>query len=185
MLQSESVKVLTLSDLGLVLVPDETGTTFEENATIKATEVAALLKENGHSDFMVIADDSGIEIDAMGKKPGVDSANFLGTETPFVIRNAKILEMLEHTEERTARFVSVIACALPCGETILTRATIEGVISHEQKGENGFGYDPIFFLPELGKMMAELSDNEKNKISHRGKSLEKMVEALRKKGLLS
>lgn len=185
MLQSESVEVLTLSDLGLALVPEETGTTFEENALIKANETAALLREHGHKSFAVLADDSGIEIDAFDKRPGVDSANFLGTETPFVVRNAKILEMMADIpeEKRTARFISVIVCVL-AEETFSVRGTFEGFISHEQKGDNGFGYDPIFFIPEQGKCMAELSDDKKNAISHRWRAMRKIVEALRERAIL-
>jgi len=187
LLQSEGIELLTLSDLGLVFEPEETGTTFEENAIIKATETAALLREKGH-EFIVLADDSGIEIDALGKKPGVDSANFLGSETPYHVRNKKIIEMLADIpdKKRTARFVCVIACVLPSPVSpFTTRACVEGNIAREQKGENGFGYDPIFFLPDRGKTTAELSNEEKNEISHRGQSLKKMIRLLREKGKIS
>jgi XTP/dITP diphosphohydrolase len=128
----------------------------------------------------VLADDSGLEVDFLGGEPGVDSADFMGVDTPYSVRNAKILEMLEGVtgEKRAARFVCVIACVLPCGKTLTTRAAVEGVIAHEAAGENGFGYDPIFFVPEFGKTTAELSQAEKNKISHRGKALRAMIEQL-------
>jgi len=178
----ESVSLLSLSDLGLVFVPEETGDTFEENATIKARETAVFLAKHGHYPEVVIADDSGIEIDAMDKKPGVDSANFLGADTPYDVRNAKILEMLAEEKNRTARFVCVIACATPYGfdgYSIRTvRATIEGEIARAAAGENGFGYDPIFMLPQRNLTTAQLSPAEKNAISHRGKAFKQMMEVL-------
>jgi XTP/dITP diphosphohydrolase len=187
MSQSEGMELLTLSDLGsrgsqpLVFVPDETGATFEENAVQKARETANFLAENGYKNFAVLADDSGLEIDALDGKPGVDSALFVGRETPYTIRNAKILDDMKNVPnaQRTARFICVIACVLPSGENLTTRAALEGVISHAPKGENGFGYDPIFYLPEHGKTTAELSQEEKNKLSHRGLAFNKMLEVLK------
>lgn len=179
MLQSEGVEMLALSDLGLVLVPDETGGTFEENARIKARETAALLKARGH-EYNVLADDSGLSIDAFGGRPGVDSANFLGAETPYPARCQKILQMLENESNRAARFTCVIACAFPDGRILTARADIEGEIAREMHGSEGFGYDPIFFLPEFGKTAAQLSAEEKNRISHRGLALRKMIELLKK-----
>jgi XTP/dITP diphosphohydrolase len=180
MAQSEGVELKTLSDLGLIFVPDETGTTFEENALIKATETAALLKKNGHADFIVLADDSGLCIDALNGEPGVDSALFMGENTPYDVRNAKIIEMLKSVpeEKRTARFVCAIACVLPSGEHLFTHGTIEGTIAHQQRGENGFGYDPIFYVKKFNKTTAELPQNEKNKISHRGEAFRKMLKIL-------
>ena len=133
------------------------------------------------SDCLVLADDSGLEIDYLGGDPGVHSARFMGYDTPYEEKNAKILQMLEGVpeEKRTARFVSVIAAAFPDGRTVTVRGTVEGIIGYEQKGTNGFGYDPIFYIPELGKYSAELSLEEKNKISHRGKALRLMKEKLR------
>ena len=133
------------------------------------------------SDCLVLADDSGLEIDYLDGKPGVQSARFMGHDTPYSIKNKKILEMLEGVpeEKRTARFVSVIAAAFPDGRTVTARGTIEGIIGYEIKGENGFGYDPIFYIPELGKYSAELSLEEKNKISHRGKALRLMKQKLK------
>lgn len=184
MLQAEGVSVKTPSDLGLILVPAEDGNTFEENALQKATETLAFLKEKGHFDQTIISDDSGIEIDAMPDELGVQSALFMGEDTPYDIRNKTILDRLKNEKNRAARFVCVIACALPTGKTFTTRATIEGEIAFVPAGENGFGYDPIFFVPHLGKTTAELSSEEKNKISHRGQALRAMVQKLKEEGLL-
>ena len=128
-----------------------------------------------------MADDSGLEIDYLDKKPGVLSARFLGHDTSYDIKNAKILEMLEDVpeEKRTARFVCSIAVAFPDRDTVVVRDTIEGIIGYESAGENGFGYDPIFYVPELKKTTAQLSMEEKNKISHRGKALVKMANRLK------
>ena len=167
--------IFTMKEAGIDIDIDETGETFEENALLKATGVMEA------SDCLVLADDSGLEIDYLDGKPGVQSARFMGHDTPYSIKNKKILEMLEGVpeEKRTARFVSVIAVAFPDGRTVTARGTIEGIIGYEIKGENGFGYDPIFYIPELGKYSAELSLEEKNKISHRGKALRLMKQKLK------
>jgi XTP/dITP diphosphohydrolase len=182
MLQSEGMELLTLSDLGLVFVPEETGATFEENAVIKAAETAALLKKHKHEGFVVFADDSGLEIDALQGKPGVDSAIFLGEDATYEERFAEIFARLENEaeENRTARFVCVMACVLPEGRILTARGTVEGRISRECFGEGGFGYDPIFFLPGRGKTIAQLSAAEKNEISHRGQALRAMLAKLKK-----
>ena len=175
-----------LSPLGIELIPqsqagcnfevDETGTTFEENAYLKAAAVTAV------TGLAAVADDSGLEIDAMDKAPGVYSARFMGEDTPYAERFKAIFEKLEGVpeEKRTARFVSCIAAAFPDGRRLTSLDTVEGIIGYEVKGENGFGYDPIFFVPEKGRYMAELSAEEKNAISHRGKALGKMKELLKK-----
>ena len=131
---------------------------------------------------MVLADDSGLEIDWLGKEPGVYSARYLGEDTSYRIKNADLIRRLEGVpeEERTARFVCAIAAVLPDGRELTVRATIEGRIGYEEKGENGFGYDPIFYVPELGKTTAELTEAEKNLVSHRGKALRLMKEELAK-----
>lgn len=154
----------------------EDGETFEENAIKKAVEIRNVVNK------IVIADDSGLEIDYLNGEPGVYSARYMGEDTPYNIKNAKILEILKNVEEdkRGARFVSVIALAMPDKEPITTKGTIEGIIGYEIKGENGFGYDPIFYIPSLQKTSAELSLEEKNKISHRGKALEEMKKILEK-----
>jgi len=175
------LEIISLAELGLFFEPAETGSTFEENAIQKVTETARFLKENGHDpqkeNIAVLSDDSGLCVDFMGGLPGVDSANFMGRETPYEIRNNHIISklngVLEH--ERTARFVCIIACLFPNGEIKTTKGVIEGLITHEIKGENGFGYDPIFYVPKYGKTTAEINPEEKNKISHRGMALKEMV----------
>ncbi len=146
----------------------EDGKTFEENAIIKATAISKL------SGCLVLADDSGLEVDYMDKMPGIYSARWMGEDTSYRIKNKAIIDKLEGVpdEKRTARFVCAIAAAFPDGRVVTKRGTIEGIIGYEECGENGFGYDPIFFLPEYGKTTAELSPEEKNRISHRGRALE-------------
>ena len=157
----------------------EDGETFEENAKIKAQAIAQELIARGEQ-AAVLADDSGLEIDYLNKEPGVYSARYMGEDTPYTVKNANLIQRLEGVpdEERTARFVCVIAAVFPDGRGFQTRATIEGRIGYEEKGENGFGYDPIFYLPEYGMYSAELAPEEKNRISHRGKALEEMKKIL-------
>ena len=176
MFKSAGLDLLTLADLNLNLSPEETGVTFEENSRIKATETAAFLQAHGHTDVIVLADDSGLEIDAMDGEPGVDSALFMGADTPYETRNKAIIKTLENVpqEKRTARFVCVITC-VKNGEILTAHGEVNGVITHELQGENGFGYDPIFYVPSYKKTMAELSVEEKNKISHRGQALRAML----------
>ena len=135
---------------------------------------------------MVLADDSGLEVDYMDKAPGIYSARYMGEDTPYTVKNNHIIDELKDAkgDERSARFVCVIACVLPDGRSITTRGTIEGQIGYEEKGANGFGYDPIFYLPERGCTTAELSPEEKNKISHRGKALTAMYEKMKEENLL-
>ena len=157
--------------------PEENGKTFEENAVIKATAISKLTG-NGE---IVLADDSGLEIDYLNKEPGVYSARYMGENTDYHIKNANLIQRLDGVpdEQRTARFVCAIAAAFPDGRVETVRGTMEGRIGYEEKGANGFGYDPIFFLPEYGCTSAELSMEEKNKISHRGKALQAIKEELR------
>lgn len=168
------VEILSMKQAGITADIVEDGTTFEENALIKAKAIAEITKE------IVLADDSGLEIDALNKEPGIYSARYMGEDTSYRIKNQNLIERLEGVEEdkRTARFVCAIAAAFPDGEVITTIGTVEGRIAHEEKGENGFGYDPIFYVPEFGCTTAELSDEEKNKISHRGNALRAMKEKL-------
>lgn len=170
------IEVKSMEDAGITIDVVEDGTTFEANAMKKAVEVMEL------SGKITLSDDSGIEIDAMDKAPGVYSARFMGEETPYPVRFAAIFEKLATVEEedRTARFVSCIAAAFPDGRRLMSYDTVEGLIGKEAKGDHGFGYDPIFYVPEKGKYMAELSPEEKNAISHRGKALRKMKELLKK-----
>lgn len=156
----------------------EDGTTFEENAVIKAKAVAAL------TDAIVLADDSGLEIDALNKEPGIYSARYMGEDTSYHVKNNNLIERLEGVpeEHRSARFVCAIAAVLPEGKVLVTTGTIEGRIGYEEKGENGFGYDPIFYVPEYGCTSAELTEEQKNEISHRGKALRAMKELLKIQG---
>lgn len=130
----------------------------------------------------MLADDSGLEVDYLNKEPGVYSARYMGEDTSYHIKNQNIIERLEGVpdDKRTARFVCVIAAALPDGRVLTTRGTIEGIIGYEERGKGGFGYDPIFFLPEYGCSTAELSMEQKNELSHRGKALRAMKEELKK-----
>lgn len=163
-------EILSLKDIGYDKEIIENGKTFEENALIKARTIANERNE------IVLADDSGLEVDYMDKQPGIYSARFLGEDTSYRIKNQYIIDQLKDAkpEERTARFVCAIACAFPDGRTITTRGTIEGYIGYEERGENGFGYDPIFMVPEFNCTTSELDLEQKNKISHRGKALEAM-----------
>lgn len=163
-------EILSLKDIGYDNEIIEDGKTFEENALIKARTIANERNE------IVLADDSGLEVDYMDKQPGIYSARFLGEDTSYRIKNQYIIDQLKDAkpEERTARFVCAIACAFPDGRTITTRGTIEGYIGYEERGENGFGYDPIFMVPEFNCTTSELDLEQKNKISHRGKALEAM-----------
>lgn len=170
------LEVLSMKEAGIQVNSEENGSTYEENALIKARAVAAL------TDAVVLADDSGLEIDYLGREPGVLSARYMGEGTPYSVKNAALIGRLEGVpdEQRTARFVCAIAAVLPGGRELTVRGTIEGRIGYEEKGENGFGYDPIFYVPELSKTTAELTEEEKNRISHRGRALRLMKEELRK-----
>ncbi len=170
----EGLEILSQKEAGIVNDAEENGSTFEENALIKARAVAA------ETDALVLADDSGLEIDYLNGEPGIYSARYLGEDTPYAIKNQKILERMQDVpeEKRTARFVCAIAAVLPDGRELTTRGTIEGIIGYETRGEGGFGYDPIFFVPEFGCSTAELTMDQKNAVSHRGKALRAMKEKL-------
>lgn len=174
-LSDMDVKVLSMKEAGINVEIVEDGTTFEENAIIKAKTICELCGE------ITLADDSGLEIDYLNKEPGVYSARYMGEDTSYRIKNANLIERLEGVpdEKRTARFVCAVAAAFPGGSVKTVRETMEGCIGYEEKGENGFGYDPIFFLPEYGCTSAELSMEEKNKISHRGKALRAIKDELK------
>lgn len=171
------MEILSMKEAGIRAVIAEDGATFEENAVLKAKAVAKL------TDAVVLADDSGLEVDYMDKQPGIYSARFLGEDTPYSVKNQYIIDRLADAkgEERSARFVCVIAAVLPDGEVLTTRASIEGQIAYKEEGDGGFGYDPILYLPEYGTTTAGLSIEEKNKISHRGKALKLMKEKLKRK----
>ena len=163
--------IVSMKETGIDVDVVEDGTTFEENALIKATEIAKVAPN-----CIVLADDSGLEIDYLNKEPGIYSARYAGVDTSYDIKNGLLLERLSGVpdEKRTARFVCAVAAAFPDGSTEVVRGTIEGIIGHEIAGENGFGYDPIFYLPEYGCTTAELSPEKKNELSHRGEALRKM-----------
>lgn len=174
----ESYEILSMKDLDVAVDIVEDGRTFEENAVIKAKTVMEATGE------MVLADDSGFEVDCLDKEPGIYSARYMGEDTPYSVKNAELLRRCEGVpeEKRDARFVCVIACAYPDGTVDTATGVIEGKVAHEPKGENGFGYDPIFYLPERGCTTGELLPEEKNAISHRGIAVRKMVEILKKRG---
>lgn len=152
---------------------EENGSTFKENALIKAMEISKLT--NG----IVLADDSGLVIDALDGRPGIESARFLGHDTSYVIKNNCILEMMRNKEDRSARFVCAIAIVIPGREPISIEETFEGEISQSIEGENGFGYDPIFYFPPLQKTSAEMTLEEKNIYSHRAKAVKKAIEIIK------
>ena len=170
------MEVLSMKEAGIEIDIEENGSTYEENALIKARAVAAL------ADTLVLADDSGLEVDWLDREPGVLSARYMGEDTPYSVKNANIIGRLEGVpdEKRTARFVCAIAAVFPDGRELTVRAAIEGRIGYEEKGSNGFGYDPIFYVPGLRKTTAELTEEEKNQVSHRGKALRLMKEELKK-----
>jgi XTP/dITP diphosphohydrolase len=172
-----NIPILSMKEAGIDVSPEETGTTFEENAIIKAKATARLVND---PDVIVMADDSGLEVDYLNKEPGVYSARYMGEDTPYSIKNQNIIDRLEGVEDekRTARFVAAIAAVLPGGEVVTTLGTIEGKIGYEERGTNGFGYDPIFYLPDMSKSTAQLPPEEKNKISHRGNALRAMRQKL-------
>lgn len=175
-MQDCDVEIISMKEEGIDPEINEDGATFEENAMIKAKAVAEF------TDAIVLADDSGLEIDYLNKEPGVLSARYMGEDTSYTIKNQSLIDRLDgvEKEQRTARFVCAIAAVLPNKEVLVTRQTMEGYIGWEQEGENGFGYDPIFFLDEFGCSSATLSPEQKNSISHRGKALRAMKEELKK-----
>ncbi len=172
-------QILSMKEAGIETDIVEDGRTFEENAVIKAKAIAAF------TDDIVLADDSGLEVDYLNKEPGVYSARYLGEDTSYDIKNQVILDRLSGVpkEKRTARFVCAIAAAMPDGEVLVTRETIEGYIGEKPAGANGFGYDPIFYVEEYGCSTAELSEEQKNAVSHRGKALRAMKEQLHQYGV--
>ena len=179
-LGSLPVEILSMKEAGIQAEIEEDGKSFEENALIKARAVCRLAGE------MVLADDSGLEIDYLNGEPGIYSARYMGEDTSYRIKNQNLMDRLSGVpdEKRTARFVCAIAAAFPDGREYVVRGTIEGRIGYEERGENGFGYDPIFYLPDRDVSTAQLSREEKNSISHRGNALKKMKELLEKEDLL-
>ncbi len=171
------VEIQSMKEAGIQADIVEDGETFEDNARIKAQAIA------NDTDAIVLADDSGLEIDYLNKEPGVYSARYMGEDTSYTIKNQALLDRLQGVpkEKRTARFVCAIAAVLPDKEVLVTRQTMEGYIGNEPEGENGFGYDPIFYLDEFGCSSAALTREQKNAISHRGKALRAMRDLLLEK----
>ncbi len=168
-------EIISMGDAGIQDEIEETGKTFEENALIKAGYIAGITKE------VVMADDSGLEVDYLNGEPGIYSARFAGEGASDGDKNKKILRLLEGVpfEKRTARFVCAVAVIFPDGESFTVRGTCEGYIGEKPVGTNGFGYDPLFYMPEYQKTMAEMDIETKNRISHRGKALRAMAEELK------
>lgn len=176
------MEIISMAEAGIDGDIEENGTTFAENSMIKARGVSELLKKADPADqSIVLADDSGLEVDYLGGEPGIYSARYMGKDTPYSEKNAAIIGRLEGVpdEKRTARFVCAISAVFPDGKELSTIGTMEGRVAYEVAGGNGFGYDPLFFLPEYGKTSAEISAEEKNAISHRGKALRTMADKLR------
>ncbi len=176
MMSGSDITFESLADAGINVEVEETGTTFEENALLKAREICKL------SGKPTISDDSGLEIDALDGAPGIYSSRFMGEDTSYDIKNNALIEKLENVADpdRTARFRCCMALVLPDGREFVTEGAMEGIIAREPKGINGFGYDPILFIPEYNRTSAELSSEEKNNISHRGEALRKMIEVIKK-----
>ena len=174
------VEILSMKEAGIDMDIVEDGSTFEENAIIKAK---AVMERTGK---LALADDSGLEIDALNKEPGIYSARYMGEDTPYEIKNSNLIERMKGVKgkDRSARFVCVIAAAFPDGEIITTRGTIEGVIAEEPAGENGFGYDPIVYVPEYGMTTGQMDPDAKNAISHRGKALTAMKKILEERKII-
>ena len=171
------IKVQTLKEAGIDVEVIEDGKTFMENAVIKAKTIAE------HTDKIVLADDSGLVIDYLNGEPGIYSARYMGEDTSYDIKNNNLLERMEGVpeQERSARFVCAMAAVMPDGEIVETEGVMEGIIGYKLAGENGFGYDPIFYLPEFAASSAEISPEQKNAVSHRGKALRMMQEELKKR----
>lgn len=174
MMEGFDVELYTMKEAGINVDIVEDGTTFEENAIIKAKTIMEMTGE------IALADDSGLEVDYLDGAPGIYSARFLGEDTPYEEKNAYIIDRLKEAKgkERSARFVCAMAAAFPNGDVLTCKGTIEGLIAYEQKGKNGFGYDPIVYVPEFEMTTGEMSPELKNSISHRGKALEQMKEIL-------
>lgn len=176
-LKDLNVEILSMKEAGIDVDIVENGKTFEENALIKARAIRDL------TGCLVLADDSGLEVDALNKEPGIYSARYMGEDTSYEVKNANIIERLSGLsgEERSARFVCVIAAVFLDGSEETCRGTIEGQIAYAPAGENGFGYDPIFYVPEYDCMTAQLAPEQKNEIGHRGKALKAMKEVIRQR----
>lgn len=176
------MEILSLKDAGIDVDVVEDGKTFEENALIKASTISELPEVKAMG-AIVLADDSGLEIDYLNKEPGIYSARYAGTDTSYDIKNSLLLSRMKGVpeEKRSARFVCAIAAVFPDGTAEVVRGMMEGRVAYEAAGVNGFGYDPIFWLPEYGCTSAELSPEKKNELSHRGQGLRMMRKIMEKK----
>ena len=182
-----NIEVLSMREAGVEADPDENGTSFEENALIKARAVADVIRKKKaegtlpwdaqDTQITVMSDDSGLVVDALGGEPGIYSARYLGYDTDYNYKMEQIMKRMEGVPEdqRTARFVAAVGAVFPDGSEHVVLGAMEGVIAHGIYGQNGFGYDPFFYLPEYGKTSAEITEDEKNAISHRGKALRAML----------
>ncbi|MDU0940132.1 MAG: XTP/dITP diphosphatase [Clostridiales bacterium] len=175
MLSDTNINIIPLKEAGIKADIEETGDTFKENALIKARAICKLTGKPA------LADDSGLSVDALNGEPGVYSARYLGEDTSYEIKNKAIIDRLEgkEGEERAGGFICFMALVLPDGREYITSGEMRGLIAKETAGENGFGYDPIVFLPEHGKTSAQLEPEVKNSISHRGEALEKMISIIK------
>ena len=164
------VEVLSLDDVGIVGDIEENGSTFEENALIKARVAAK-------SGYVGVADDSGLTVDALGGAPGIFSARYAGEHASDEANNEKLLDALKDTPDgaRDAHYVAAVACVFPDGRSFVVQERCDGVIIRDARGENGFGYDPYFYIPEKGKTFAEMSAADKHKMSHRGKAMRRFL----------
>lgn len=178
-LKNLSDEIVSSGELGIKLIAEENGDTFEENAYIKAKECFDKLENK--KDTVVVADDSGLCVDYLNGEPGIMSARYMGYDTSYKIKNQSIIDALKNvpSSERGAGFVCSICAIAEDGEPIYTKGIMRGEIAHEISGDNGFGYDPILYLPEIGKTSAAISDEEKNRLSHRGKALRELERVLK------
>ena len=190
------VSVVTMKEAGVAADPEEDGTSFAENALIKARAVHELVLQAEAEGRMpgekegvtniVMSDDSGLVVDALGGEPGIYSARYLGRDTDYNYKMGYIIDRLKDTpwEARTARFTASVAAVLPDGTSYTATGHMEGYIGYEITGENGFGYDPFFYLPEYQMTSAQISPEQKNAISHRGRALRAMLHILEEQGVL-
>ena len=172
------MEVLSMKEAGVNIEIEENGKTFAENAKIKAEAIHTCLPED-----IILADDSGLMIDCLNGEPGIYSARYMGENTSYEFKNANLISRVNETKDskRSARFICAIAGVMPDGTSLATSGAMGGVIAHSPAGNGGFGYDPILYLPEFQKTSAELTMEEKNQVSHRGKALEAMKQELKKK----
>ena len=181
-LDDDRFEIVSMKETGFDRDIVENGTTYEENALIKTRAVRSYLQDISYPEgYIIMADDSGLEVDYLGGRPGIYSARYMGEETPYSVKNQAIIDALKGVpdEQRGARFVCAIAMIFPDGTETTTHATYEGKVAYEAKGTNGFGYDPMFFVPKFGGTDAELPIEVKNRNSHRAKALQQAKEKIK------